>query len=228
MEETSLGGSTPMRAMLREPVNSLTHLIAAGAAAIGVALLIYLAQDDMRRVVSLTVYGMTLILMFTASGVYHTLRLGPRGMLFLRKLDHSAIYLLIAGTYTPICLHYFTGFWQWGMVAIVWALALIGITVKLFVIDAPRWISTGAYLLMGWLSLIGVKEIVTRLPAAALIWLALGGLFFSVGAIIYALKKPNPWPHVFGFHEIWHIFVILGAASHYIVMAGFVAPGSLS
>jgi len=209
---------------LREPVNSLTHLVAALIAAAGLGLLVYLARDGGTKAVTLAIYGVTLILMFAASGVYHMVRAGPQLMLVLRKLDHSAIYLLIAGTYTPICLHYLTGFWRWGPVAIIWSLAIIGITVKLFVINAPRWVTTGAYLLMGWISVAAANEMVTKLPPGALVWLMLGGLFFTAGAIIYALKKPNPWPRVFGFHEIWHIFVILGAFSHFIVMAAFVAP----
>jgi hemolysin III len=153
-------------------------------------------------------------------------RAGPRVLVWLRKLDHSAIYLLIAGTYTPICLYFFTGFWRTGMLAIIWALALVGIAAKLVVINAPRWVTAGIYLVMGWLSLIAVREIVTRLPAGALVLLALGGLAFTVGAVIYMLKRPNPLPGVFGFHEIWHIFVILGAFSHFALVAFYVAPGA--
>lgn len=132
----------------------------------------------------------------------------------MRKLDHSAIYLLIAGTYTPICLTFFTGFWRGGMLAIIWSLALIGIVVKIFVIHAPRWLTAGIYLLMGWLSIAAIRQILAALPAGGLFWPVLGGLFFTVGALIYVLKKPDPWPGVFGFHEIWHIFVILGVLSH--------------
>jgi len=204
-------------------VNGLTHLAAAVAAAAGLGLLIYLAWPSAARIASLGLYGITLVLMFSASAAYHMAQAGPRALLVLRKLDHAAIYLLIAGTYTPICLHYFTGFWGVGIVAIIWALALIGIAVKLFVIRAPRWATAGIYLLMGWLSLAGIREIVTTLPTGALIWLFLGGLFFTGGAVIYILKRPNPWPRAFGFHALWHIFVILGAASHYVVIAAYVA-----
>lgn len=210
---------------LREPVNGLTHGFAALAAVAGLGLLIYLARDGNRLVLAaLVVYGVTLILMFAASAGYHMVDARPAVMLFLRKLDHSAIYLLIAGTYTPVCLHYFDGFWRWGMVAVIWSLAVIGVAVKLFVIRAPRWLTAGVYLFMGWLSVIAAREIVTSLPPAALVWLLLGGLFFTFGAVIYVLKKPNPWPGVFGFHEVWHIFVILGAFSHFIMIAGWVAP----
>jgi hemolysin III len=108
---------------------------------------------------------------------------------------------------------------------VIWSLALAGIAVKLLIIRAPRWVTAGIYLLMGWLAIAGIREIVARLPAGALVWLLLGGLFFTGGAVIYMLKKPNPYPGVFGFHEIWHIFVILGAFSHYLVMAAYIAPG---
>jgi hemolysin III len=160
--------------------------------------------------------------MFTASAVYHLVNAGPRLVLFLRKLDHSAIYLVIAGTYTPICLHYMTGFWQIGMLIIIWSLALAGIGVKLFVINAPRWVTAGVYLVMGWLSLAAVGEILASVPLGAIFWLVTGGLFFTVGAVIYVLKKPNFFPGLFGYHEVWHIFVILGALSHFVIMAAFV------
>lgn len=210
---------------LREPVNGLTHGFAALAAVAGLILLIWLARHGSPLVLAaLAVYGVTLILMFSASASYHLVRARPAVLLFLRKLDHSAIYLLIAGTYTPVCLHYFAGFWRWGMIGIIWSLAVIGVAVKLFVIRAPRWVTAGVYLFMGWLSVIAAREIVTTLPPAALVWLLLGGLFFTAGAVIYILKRPNPWPGVFGFHEVWHVFVILGAFSHFVMMAGWVAP----
>ncbi len=216
----------PWISRLREPVNSLTHLGGAVAAAAGLVVLVILAWGNPGKVAALTLYGATLVLMFAASGVYHMVKAGPRVLVWLRKLDHSAIYLLIAGTYTPICLYFFTGFWRTGMLAIIWALALAGIVAKLIVINAPRWVTAGIYLVMGWLSLIAVREIVTRLPAGALVLLALGGLMFTAGAVIYMLKRPNPLPGVFGFHEIWHIFVILGAFSHFALVALYVAPGA--
>ena len=213
-----------MSLRFREPVNSLTHLIAAALAITGTVVLAYLAREDAAKLASLCLYGMTLVLMFSSSALYHTIQTGPMATLFLRKLDHSAIYLLIAGTYTPICLHYFTGFWRGGFLVIVWAVGLIGIAVKLFVIRAPRWVTAGVYLLMGWLAIAGVGEILARMPAGAIAWLLAGGLFFTGGAVIYALKKPDPFPGVFGFHEIWHIFVILGAFSHFALMWIYIAP----
>jgi hemolysin III len=208
---------------LREPVNGLTHLVAAVVALVGVIVLGLRAQDDPATLVTLLLYGVTLVLMFAASASYHLIRAGPRRALFLRKLDHTAIYLLIAGTYTPICSYFFTGFWRSGFLAIIWGLAVVGIVSKLFVINAPRWFSSAAYLGMGWLSVLGSGEILDKLPTGALLWLVLGGFFFTLGAVVYIIKKPDPWPGLFGFHEIWHVFVILGAFSHYALMLGYVA-----
>jgi hemolysin III len=205
-------------------VNGLTHLGAALVASIGLVALAYIAKDNPTNLASLSTYGLSLVLMFSASATYHLVNAGPSVTLFLRKLDHSAIYLLIAGTYTPICLHYFTGFWRFGFLTVIWSLALLGIAVKLVVIRAPRWLTAGLYLLMGWLSVAAVGEALSRVPPGALTWLLVGGLCFTGGAVVYILKKPNLFPGVFGFHEIWHIFVILGAFSHLALMLAYIAP----
>jgi len=209
---------------LREPVNGLTHMAAAIAAAVGLVILIYIARDNLIKLVSLSIYGFSLALMFSASTAYHIVDAGPRIMLLLRKLDHSSIYLLIAGTYTPICLHYFTGTWRWAPLALIWSLAVIGIVIKLFIIKAPRWVTAGVYLLMGWLAIGAGRQVLASIPTGVLVLLLVGGLFFTWGAVIYILKKPDPVPGVFGFHEVWHIFVILGAFSHFMIMLAFIAP----
>ena len=209
---------------LREPVSGLMHLGTAIAAVLGLAALLWLGRSSLAKEISLLIYGLSLVLMFSASSAYHLIQSNARVVQWLRKLDHSAIYVLIAGTYTPICLHFFDGFWRWGMLGIIWGMALIGVTVKLFIIKVPRWITAGVYLMMGWLSLAAIQEMVRAVPVGALVWLFAGGLFFTVGAIIYITKKLDFVPGVFGFHEVWHIFVILGCASHYIVIATFVAP----
>lgn len=209
---------------LREPVNGLMHLGAAVAAVCGLAALLVIGRDSLAKQASLLVYGTGLILMFSASAAYHLVKARPEVAQVLRKLDHSAIYLLIAGTYTPICLHFFTGFWRWGILTIIWSMALAGIAVKMFVIRAPRWLTAAIYLAMGWMSLVGAKVMLAAMPAGALAWLLLGGIFFSVGAVVYVAKRPDFYPGVFGFHETWHIFVILGCLSHFILVATYVAP----
>jgi hemolysin III len=208
----------------RDPVSGLTHLAAAGAAVFGLAGLLWMGRGSVEKEISLFVYGLSLIGMLSASAAYHLFNSNPEVVQRLRKLDHSAIYLLIAGSYTPICLHFFGEFWRWGLLGIIWAMALIGILTKLFMIKAPRWVSAGIYLLMGWLSLMAVNEMLDTMPAGALVGLVAGGLFYTVGAVVYITKKLDFYPGVFGFHEVWHIFVIMGCLSHFMVIAVYIAP----
>ena len=205
----------------REPFNGLSHLIGAILSLIGFIYLIFRGWGDSTRVIAYLIYGISLILMFSSSAAYHLIHASDRVMLVLRKLDHTAIYLLIAGSYTPMCLIFFEGFWRFGMLTIIWSMALVGITVKLFVIKAPRWVTAGLYLLMGWTCVMAIGEMIRTMPAGAFVWLILGGLFYTVGAVIYITRKLDFKPDVFGFHEVWHIFVILGAASHFIMIAIF-------
>lgn len=212
-----------LNSKLREPISALTHLYAAVLSFFGLITIVYFGWGNLQKIITFIIYGISLILMFTASGTYHMVIARDSIILNLRKLDHSAIYLLIAGTYTPICMYFFNGFWQYGMLILIWSLAIIGIIVKLFVINAPRWTSAGVYLIMGWLAIMGVQEILRTMPIAAIIWLVSGGLFYSLGAIIYITKFLDFFPGKFGFHEVWHIFVILGAFSHYYLIFRFIA-----
>ncbi len=224
MPETvlELDEKTARRSILRNPVSGLTHLGAAVVALIGLIALLVMGWGNPTRALSLFVYGLSLILLFSASAAYHLVNSNPERIKRLRKADHSAIYLLIAGTYTPICLAFFSGFWRWGLLTIVWIAAVVGVTVKLFFI-APRWVSVVIYLLMGWLSVLAAKVILRAMPISAIAWLVMGGVLFTLGAVVYLTKKPNPWPGVFGFHEVWHIFVIFGCLAHFILIAAFVA-----
>jgi hemolysin III len=205
----------------REPFNGLSHLIGAILSLIGFIYLIFRGWGDTTRVVAYLIYGISLVLLFSSSAAYHLTHSSDRVMLILRKLDHTAIYLLIAGSYTPMCLIFFEGFWRVGMLTIIWSMALVGIIVKIFVIKAPRWVTAGLYLIMGWTCVMAVGEMIRTMPAGAFVWLILGGFFYTVGAIIYITRKLDFKPDVFGFHEVWHIFVILGAASHFIMIAIF-------
>ncbi len=201
---------------LRDPVSGLTHLGAAILALIGLIVLIVLAWGESAKLISVLIYGISLILMFAASATYHMTISSPKVINILRKIDHSAIYLLIAGTYTPFCINAFNGFWKWGLLIIIWSLALIGLGIKIFIIRVPRWVNAGVYLLMGWLVIAAIQEMLNTLTPATLNWLVIGGAVYTLGAIIYITKKLDFKPDVFGFHEVWHIFVILAAAAHYI------------
>ena len=207
-----------------EQVSGMTHMVAAIVSVMGLVWLLYLGQGDLTKQLTLLIYGISLVLMFSSSATYHLVRASPGVTAVLRKIDHAAIYLQIAGTYTPICFYYLSGFWRSGMLITIWSMAIIGIGVKIFIIRAPRWVTAGIYLVMGWLSIFAIREMLLKMPSAALLWLFLGGIFYTVGAVIYILKKPDWFPGVFGFHEVWHVFVILGAWSHFIVMALFIAP----
>jgi hemolysin III len=224
------GGNNYLRGSMlnkfRDPISGLTHLFAAVGALCGLVILLIIGFDDATKAISLAIYGLSLVLMFAASATYHLVKAPHRVIEVLRKADHSSIYLLIAGSYTPICLYFFRGFWQWWFLGIIWAMALTGVAIKIVIINAPRWLTAGIYLLMGWLSVLAVPEMAAAMPVSALIWLVLGGLFFTLGAVVYIRKKPDFYPDVFGFHELWHIFVIIGCACHFIVIAAFIAPGS--
>lgn len=205
---------------LREPVNSLTHWAGALLAAAGLVALLIVGWSTPAKIISLLVYGLSLIAMFSASATYHMVRAKDKVLLLLRKLDHSAIYLLIAGTYTPFCVNAFDGFWKWGMLSIIWALAIVGIVIKVFYIKAPRWLNAGVYVVMGWLCLGAAGQMLTALPAWVFAWLLAGGIIYTLGAVVYITKFFNFRPGVFGFHEVWHIFVMLAAFAHFIAVLG--------
>lgn len=210
--------------IFREPVNGLTHYFAAVAAVVGLAALVIVSRDDFLKQMSLVVYGASLILLLMASASYHLIQGAPQRIQFLRKLDHTAIYFLIAGSYTPICYNVLTGFWRWGLLTIIWTMALVGSGFKIAFIKTPRLLSAAPYIVMGWLGVMGGSELFRVFPAGALALLAAGGLFFTVGAAVYVTKTLNFVPGVFGFHEVWHIFVIAGCLCHFLVMLLYVAP----
>lgn len=205
---------------LREPVNSLTHWGGAILALIGLVALLIVGWSTPAKIISLAIYGGSLIFLFSASATYHMVRVKDKALEIFRKIDHSAIFVLIAGTYTPFCVNAFTGFWKWGMLSIIWALAVGGIVVKIFYIRAPRWLNAGIYLIMGWLCVAASGQFLDTLPAWVLTFLIIGGVTYTLGAIVYMTKLFNFKPGVFGFHEVWHIFVLLAALFHYIAVMG--------
>ena len=206
-----------MRFRLRDPVSGLTHLVGALASVVGLIVLVYRAvhQGTAWHVVSFAIFGASLILLYSASALYHLLPLSEQGTRTLRRIDHIMIFVLIAGTYTPFCLLPLRGAWGWSLFGAAWGLAVAGLVMTIFWLDAPRWISTAVYLAMGWVVVVAILPLLRTVPYGGLIWLMAGGLFYSGGAVIYAIKRPNPFPGVFGFHEIWHLFVMAGSFSHF-------------
>ena len=214
-----------MRAYLREPFSGLSHLASALAAVAGMAVLLHASRAAPGRIAAFTIYGLSLILLFSASAAYHLIRARPAAERLLRRLDHSAIYVLIAGSYTPICAIALPGTLGTALLVIVWIFAAVGIVAKAFLFDRiPSWVSTVLYIGMGWLAIVAVVPLVKALPLEGIAWLAGGGFFYTFGAVIYGLKKPDPFPGVFGSHEIWHLFVSAGAASHFLLMLRIIAP----
>ncbi len=200
-----------------ERFNSITHLAGAALALAGLVVLVVFAalQGDVWKIVSFSIYGASLFLLYTLSTLYHSLR-GRAKQIFM-KLDHVAIYLLIAGTYTPLTLVTLRGAWGWTLFGIVWGLAIIGIVVDVLHRQGSRRIQMLIYLLMGWLIVVALYPLVQIMPTGGLILLVLGGLFYTGGIVFYALDE-----RIKHAHGIWHLFVLAGSISHYLIMLLYV------
>jgi hemolysin III len=201
---------------LREPVNGLTHLAGALLAVVVLVTLLRLASDvgGPQRVIAYGIFGLSLIALYTASALYHLLPLAPAGLDRLLRLDCTMVFVLIAGSYTPFCLVALHGSWRWGLLGAIWALSLGGAALKLRWMDAPRWLSTACYVLLGWVAVLAAPALFAALPARGMIWVIAGGVIYSVGALIFALERPTLRPRVFGAHTVWHLCVLAGSACH--------------
>ena len=208
---------------IREPVNAGTHLLGLLLAAAGTVALLRLAHGS-SQVVAFGVYGASLILLYGASTLYHSLLLPEPRLRRLRTLDHIAIYFLIAGTYTPVALLTLRGPWGWALLAAAWTVAAAGIPFKIWFLDAPVWLSTAIYLGMGYMALLALVPLAAVVPMSGLAWLAGGGMAYTAGAVIFARQRPDPFPGIFGHHEIWHVLVLVGSACHFAFMLFHVAP----
>ena len=200
-----------------ERFNSIIHLVGAALALIGMVLLVWYAseQGDPWKIASFSIYGVSLFLLYSLSTLYHSLR--GRAKKIFQKLDHVAIYLLIAGTYTPFTLVTLRGTWGWTLFLIIWGLAILGIFIDSRHKDGSRAIQMVIYLLMGWLVLIAMEPLVQALPTGALVLLVLGGVFYTSGIIFYAMDKRMKHAH-----GIWHLFVLAGSISHYLAILFYI------
>jgi hemolysin III len=204
-------------------VNGLTHL--AGGLLACVGLLVLLASAGRTdQIVAFGIFGLSLVALYSASALYHLLPLSPTGVARLRRVDHMMIFVLIAGTYTPFCLIALDGAWRVGLLGVIWSLALCGVLLKIFWMGTPRWLSVALYLGMGWVAVIAAPALFLAVPAGGMIWVLGGGLLYTAGALVYALKRPNPAPGTFGFHELWHLFVVAGSACHYWAVLRYLVP----
>jgi hemolysin III len=209
----------PDRPLHDEWANSITHGIAALASVVGLVLLVVFAarRGTAWHVISFSIYGATLILLFTASTLYHAAR-NPRLKAHLHVLDHSSIYLLIAGTYTPFTLGVLRGGWGWGMFGAIWILALTGVILKIYFTGRGRIVSTLVYLFMGWLALLVIKPLLVYVRPMGIFWLLLGGVMYTVGVSFYL------WRRVPFSHAIWHLFVFAGSLCHFICIMCYLLP----
>jgi hemolysin III len=215
--ESSRGGKTYTPG--EEIANGITHGIATALSVAGLTLLVVLAvlYGDVWQLVSFSIYGSTLILLFLASTLYHSFQ-HPRLKKMFRIIDHVSIYLLIAGTYTPFMLVSLRGPWGWSLFGVIWGLAIVGIVYKIFFIHRFRKLSVVIYILMGWLCIVALHEMVVRIPAGGLVWLSIGGLFYTLGVIFYAWRK-LPYNHA-----VWHLFVMGGSLCHYFAIFFYLLP----
>ena len=213
-----------MLSKFREPISSLTHLLGAFLSLIGLILLIKYSLDvsNAYNTIILAVFGVSSILLYCASSTYHQCLSSEKVIKVLRRVDHSMIYVLIAGTYTPICLIALKGRIGTFLFLGIWLLAFIGILLKIVWFDAPRWLYTGFYILMGWISVFAIVPIIRAVSLGGFMWLLAGGLFYTIGAVIYATKRPKINLKFFGFHEIFHIFIMFGSLCHYILMFKYI------
>lgn len=209
---------------IREPFNGLSHAGGAGLSLVGLVVLATLAWGKPLHLTGVMVYGLSMFLLYCASTLYHSLHVEPHQHRRLLVLDQSAIYLLIAGTYTPICLVSLKGPWGTGLLSVVWGIAVVGILLRVLWKSAPPWLCVVLYVLMGWLCVVALTPLTHALPSHGLKWLFAGGMCYTVGVILFALKQPRLWPGVFSWHEVWHCFVLGGSACHFMVMFLCVAP----
>lgn len=202
------------RFQVKDPLSALTHFIGFLAVIPVFICLLELSETKLQQI-SFIVFGFSLLLLYGASTIYHTLKLSAEKTALLRRIDHMMIFVLIAGTYTPVCLVPLAGKWGTILLSAIWGIAVAGVFMKIFWMGAPRWLSTMIYVVMGWLSITAFFPLLRTVGWGGFGMLLGGGIAYTVGALIYALKKPNlAILKSFGFHEIFHVFVMIGSAFH--------------
>lgn len=202
------------RTLREEIANSITHGFGIALAIAGLVFLVIYsaATGDPWKIVSCSIYGATLVILYTSSTLYHSFQ-QPRLKRRLQILDHACIYLLIAGTYTPFTLVTLRGPWGWSLFGVIWALALCGLVFKLLFIDRFKVLSVVVYLIMGWLAVIAIKPMMERMSFSSLVWIAAGGLLYTVGVLFYVAERR--WRYS---HAVWHVFVLGGSACHFVAV----------
>jgi hemolysin III len=190
--------------------------------ALAVAPLLIVGADGGRARFAAAVFGGSVVACFGASALYHRVTWTSRVRLWMRRVDHAGVYLLIAGTYMPVCLLVLDGVWRLVVLTVVWTGVLAAIVLKFAWVHAPRWLSATIGLILGWLAVVALPQLIGRLNVAALTLIVVGGLAYSAGAVVYARRRPDPAPAVFGYHEVFHALTIVGIACQYVAIAFFV------
>lgn len=187
------------------------HAVAAVGAVVLTIVLCWLSRGDTPRLISMLIFGLSMVELYTVSATYHIGRWPERTRRVLRSLDHANIFVLIAGTYTPLCFNILDGWLRITILSIIWFLALLGMAFSVLTLRLPRWVGASLYIGMGWVALLAIPGFLAVLPWTAVATLVLGGLLYTIGAVVYARRWPNPFPRILGFHEIFHLFVIAGS-----------------
>jgi hemolysin III len=206
-----------MNKIFREPINTITHLLGAVFAVVGLVVLLVFTiktNSSVTSIIAIIIFGLSMVLLYLASGIYHSVKGSEKLIYHLRKIDHAMIFILIAGTYTPFCLLGLSGAWKWTFISIIWSFAFVGVMLSIFYIGMPRFIKTTIYIFMGWLAIIAIYPLYISLTYKGILLLIIGGVIYTLGGIMYGLKKPNI-SKVFGSHELFHICVMIGSCFHY-------------
>lgn len=209
----------------REPINGFTHLAGALLSFVGLLALIIkttITNPSTVSIVAVIIFGLSMILLYSASATYHLVVSSDKVISFLRRLDHAMIFILIAGSYTPFCLIALNGSTGWVLFSLITLIAITGVSFKLIWFNCPRWISTIIYVGMGWIAIFLIVPLYKALSLNGLLLLVLGGVFYTIGAVIYATKPRFLKFKNFGFHEIFHIFIMLGTLTHFICVFKYV------
>ncbi len=201
-----------------ELISFYTHLLGIPASLIGAIVLFVITRESLSLRIIALVYILSAVFLFTASTLYHASKKTEKDDSIYRKIDHLAIFFMIAGTYTPFCFLYLEGPMRWIILITQWSFVFLGLFFKIFYINAPRFLNTIIYIIMGWIAVIPVKQFIASIPAGLLPAIILGGIFYTAGALLYMIKWPKQIGGVFGFHEIFHIFILAGAVSHYVAV----------
>ena len=208
------------------PWSAITHGVGAALSVLASAVLLAgaAAAADIWKLVSFAIYGLSMTALYTASTLYHCINTMVEGRIALRKLDHTSIYFLIAGSYTPVCLIALRGPWGWSLFGVIWALAIAGLVMSMTWINCPRALTSTIYIAMGWLAVIAVYPLWQALGLRGVFWLLAGGVLYTVGGVLYALKWPGRDNPRFGCHEVFHVFIVLGSAAHFVMMYRILLP----